>query len=275
MSNYNLPELSKSITEQIKKHSVPSVTTGIVLGSGLGDFVQSLTDQIVIDVKTLDGYPAATVHGHSGKIIFGLSGKIPVVAFQGRIHHYEGRDLKLTTLPVWIMKNLGVERIILTNAAGGLNQNFHVGDLMVIDDHINLLWKNPLIGKNDDSNGLRFPDMAEPYSKRLLDIAFAAGSELSVKLQKGVYLGLTGPSYETPAEIKMFRTLGADAVGMSTVAENIQAVQLGMEVLGISCITNMAAGITGQKLSHEEVTETGNLVKEKFSKLVHAIVQKM
>ena len=275
MSSYNLPELSKSITDLIRKHPIPEVKTGIVLGSGLGDFVQSLTNQVIIDVKTLDGYPAATVHGHSGKIIFGRSGQTNVVAFQGRIHHYEGRDLKLTTLPIWIMKNLGIEKIILTNAAGGLNQNFHVGDLMVIDDHINLLWKNPLIGKNDESQGPRFPDMSEPYSKQLSSIAFAVGESLSIRLQKGVYLGLTGPSYETPAEIKMFRTLGADAVGMSTVAENIQAVQLGMQVLGISCITNMAAGITGQKLSHEEVTETGNMVKEKFSHLVHAIIQKM
>lgn len=273
MTEQAIFELSTNIANQIRKHNIPEMKIGIVLGSGLGDFAKSLTDQIVVDIKTLEGYPAATVAGHSGKIIFGKSGSVSIVAFQGRIHHYEGRHIKLTTLPIWIMKQLGVEQLILTNAAGGLNPNFNVGDLMVIVDHINLLWKNPLIGKSDPKIGPRFPDMSEAYNKRLTETAFTAAKELGLTLQKGIYCAVTGPSYETPAEIKMFQKIGADAVGMSTVGENIQAVQLGLKVLGISCITNMAAGITGEKLSHEEVTVAGNMVKEKFANLVHKIIQ--
>lgn len=268
-----LPELSKSIAEQISKLQPFPVQTGIILGSGLGDFVQSLTDQVVIETKNLSGYPETSVVGHSGKIIFGKSDGVPVLAFQGRIHHYEGHDIKLTTLPIWLMRQLGIKKVILTNAAGGLNKQFKVGDLMLITDHINMLFKNPLIGKNYDEYGPRFPDMSEPYSKKLISIADKVALDQKINIQHGVYLALTGPSYETPAEISFFRTIGADAVGMSTVPEVIQAVFLGLDVLGISCITNMASGITGQKLSHEEVTETGLMVKEKFSKLLQGIVK--
>lgn len=273
MNELNLPELSKSISEQIKKQQPFPTEIGIVLGSGLGDFVQSLTEQAIIETTSLSGYPATSVVGHSGKIIFGKCNGVPVLSFQGRIHHYEGHDIKLTTLPIWIMRQLGIKKVILTNAAGGLNKQFKVGDLMLITDHINMLFKNPLIGKNYDDYGPRFPDMSEPYSKKLVSIADQVAKEQNLAIQKGVYLALTGPSYETPAEISFFRTIGADAVGMSTVPEVIQAVFLGLEVLGISCITNMASGITGQKLSHEEVTETGLMVKEKFSKLLQGIVK--
>jgi len=273
MNELNLPELSKSISEQIKKKQPFHTEIGIVLGSGLGDFVQSLTEQVIVETTSLSGYPATSVVGHSGKIIFGKCNGVPVLAFQGRIHHYEGHDIKLTTLPIWIMRQLGIKKVILTNAAGGLNKQFKVGDLMLITDHINMLFKNPLIGKNYDEYGPRFPDMSEPYSKKLISIADQVAKEQNLAIQKGVYLALTGPSYETPAEISFFRTIGADAVGMSTVPEVIQAVFLGLEVLGISCITNMASGITGQKLSHEEVTETGLMVKEKFSKLLQGIVK--
>jgi len=269
-----LPELSKSLADQIKKRQPFPVKSAIILGSGLGDFADSLEETVIIPTSELEGYPVTSVVGHSGRVIFGKSDGKPVLAFQGRIHFYEGHDIKLTTLPVWIMKHLGVETVILTNAAGGLNKEFRVGDLMIISDHLNFMFRNPLIGKNPEGFGPRFPDMSDAYSKRLRAIGKEVAQDQKIKVQTGIYLGLTGPSYETPAEIEMFRRLGADAVGMSTVPEVIQAVWLGLEVIGISCITNMAAGITGEKLSHDEVTETGKLVQDKFTRLIKGILQK-
>jgi len=270
----DLAVLSASIADQIKKRQPFPVTTGIILGSGLGDFADGLTEKTVIPTSELDGYPVTSVIGHSGKVIFGKSNGVPVLAFQGRIHFYEGHDIRLTALPVWLMKHLGIRKVILTNAAGGLNKQFKVGDLMLISDHLNFMFRNPLIGKNPDDFGPRFPDMSDAYSKDLRALAASVALDLKIGVQTGVYLGLTGPSYETPAEIEMFRLLGADAVGMSTVPEVIQAAHLGIQVLGISCITNMAAGITGQKLSHDEVTETGKLVQKKFTDLIKGILQK-
>ncbi|MED1793924.1 purine-nucleoside phosphorylase [Brevibacillus nitrificans] len=250
-------------------------TIGLVLGSGLGVLADEIENPVIIPYNEIPGFTVSTVVGHKGQLVIGkLQGK-QVVAMQGRFHFYEGHGLDAVVFPIRVMKLLGVETIIVTNAAGGINENYDPGNLMLISDHINMTFRNPLIGPNDDEMGARFPDMSEAYSKELRQIAKQVASEQGIELQEGVYVGLLGPSYETPAEIRMLRILGGDAVGMSTVPEVIVARHMGVKVLGISCISNMAAGILEQPLSHDEVMETTEKVKTQFLALVNGIVAKL
>ena len=252
---------------------VPDVA--IVLGSGLGDFTDALNGSITTPYAEIPHWPASAVIGHAGKLVVGtLAGK-RVAALSGRAHFYEGHDLRTVTFATRVMWLLGVKTLILTNAAGGINTAFKPGTLMVIDDHINLLGSNPLVGPNDDRFGFRFPDMTEVYSKRLRAIADDAARAREVFVTHGVYVAVHGPSYETPAEIRFLRTIGADAVGMSTVPEALVARQMRMEVLGISCITNPAAGVLPQPLHHDEVMEVARRVRGEFSSLLEGIVERL
>lgn len=250
----------------------PSI--GIILGSGLGEIADEIKG-IEIPYSEIPGFKSSGVHGHAGKLVIGKLNSTPVIAMQGRLHYYEGNTIQEVVYPVKVMKLLGVEKLIVTNAAGSVNQGFIPGDLMIIADHLNLLGNNPLIGKNNDEYGPRFLDMSYAYDKSFIDLAEKTAKELNIKTQKGVYAAMTGPTYETPSEVRMLRTLGADAVGMSTVPEVIVANHMGVKVLGISCLTNMAAGILDQPLNHEEVIETANKVKKDFKILVKTIIEKM
>lgn len=246
---------------------------GIILGSGLGDLANEVNDKITVNYKNVPYMPVSTVAGHVGQFVFGtLDGK-QVVMMQGRAHYYEGNSIGDLAIPIYIMKSIGIKYLIVTNAAGGVNTLFKPGDLMVITDHINLAFVNPLIGPNEEEIGPRFPDMSEAYSKELIKVAKIASQKSGVEVVEGVYTMMTGPTYETPAEIKMLRIFGTDAVGMSTVPETICANHCGIKVLGISCITNMAAGILDKPLLHSEVMETSNAVKEKFSKYIKEIIK--
>ncbi|MDQ0299529.1 purine-nucleoside phosphorylase [Salibacterium salarium] len=245
---------------------------GLILGSGLGVLAEDLEDAVKVPYEDVPGFPVSTVAGHAGQLVAGTLEGTPVIAMQGRFHYYEGYSLQEVTFPVGVMRALGVEHLLVTNAAGSVNTSFSPGNLMLIKDHLNLLGDNPLIGKNDEAVGPRFPDMSTAYSPKLMKIAKQAADSLNIPLQEGVYAANTGPCYETPAEVRMIRTLGADAVGMSTVPEVIKAVHTGMNVLGVSCISNMAAGILDQPLSHSEVIETTEKVKEDFLRLMKEIV---
>jgi purine-nucleoside phosphorylase len=249
--------------------------TAIVLGSGLGDFADTLLDAIATPYSELPHWPASKVVGHAGRLVVGNVAGRRIAALSGRVHFYEGHDLATVVFATRVMGRLGVKRLILTNAAGGINTGFAQGALMVIDDHINLLGSNPLIGPNDERIGPRFPDMTEVYSARLRKIADEASRARGVPVAHGVYVALHGPSYETPAEIRYLRTIGADAVGMSTVPEAIAARHMGMEVLGISCITNMAAGVLPQPLDHDEVMETARRVRGSFIALLEGIIERL
>jgi purine-nucleoside phosphorylase len=249
--------------------------TAVVLGSGLGDFADRLRDAEAIPYAELPHWPASTVVGHSGRLVIGTLGRRRVAALAGRAHVYEGHDLGSVVFPVRVMGRLGVKQVILTNAAGGINTGFAQGALMIIDDHINLLGANPLSGPNDDRLGARFPDMSEVYSSRLRKIADEAAAAQGVDVTHGVYVATHGPSYETPAEIRFFRTIGADAVGMSTVPEAVAARHMGLEVLGISCITNMAAGVLPGVLNHDEVMETARRVRGSFIALLEGILARL
>jgi purine-nucleoside phosphorylase len=252
---------------------VPEVA--VVLGSGLGAFADRLEGAHSVPYKDVPHWPASTVVGHAGRLAVGTSGGRRVAVLAGRAHFYEGHDLRTVTFATRVIGRLGVKVLLLTNAAGGVNLAFSQGGLMVIDDHINLLGSNPLIGPNEDRFGLRFPDMSEVYSRRLRAIADEAASATGVPVSHGVYAALHGPSFETPAEIRYLRTIGADAVGMSTVPEAIVARHMGLEVLGISCITNMAAGVLPQPLNHEEVMETGARVAGQFIALLEGILERL
>ena len=241
---------------------------GITLGSGLGDFVEQLTNQEEIPYSKIEGFPTPTVKGHEGKLIFGTYNGVDVVVLDGRVHYYEGYTQQETVIPVRVLHKLGVQTMILSNACGGINYDYRPGDIMLIEDHINMSGSNPLIGKNLDSFGTRFPDMSEVYSKNLWHTLRDKAQAEGIETKHGVYMMYSGPSFETPAEIRAFRVLGADAVGMSTVPEAIAARHADMEVIGISVITNMAAGMLDQKLTHEEVIETGEKVKEPFARLI-------
>jgi purine-nucleoside phosphorylase len=244
---------------------------GVVLGSGLGAFADALADAVAVPFAEIPHFPASTVVGHSGALVVGRSRDVPVAVMKGRVHFYEGYRLDEVVFPVRVLGRLGVKTLVLTNAAGALNSAFAPGDLMVIEDHLNLLG-NPLLGPNEDALGPRFPDMSEVYDRGLREVAEAACRAASVRCHRGVYVSLTGPSYETPAEIRMFRTMGADAVGMSTVPEAIAARHMGMRVAGLSCLTNMAAGVTDRKLEHREVLETGERVKAALLEVLARIV---
>ena len=245
---------------------------GIVLGSGLGDLADKYCD-IAIPYSNIPHFAKSTVQGHKGQLVFADINGRKVVMMQGRNHFYEGHSMSDVTYPIKVMKKLGVKTLILTNAAGAVNKSFSPADLMVITDHINFMGTNPLIGRNDENFGVRFPDMSEVYSKNLIKIVDAAGRLLKLDLKHGVYMATTGPSYETPAEIKMARFMGADAIGMSTVPEAIVANYCGIEVIGISCISNYATGVSTKKLSHEEVIETTDKVKAKFKELVLLVLK--
>lgn len=246
---------------------------GVILGSGLGDMADTIEEKTVIKYSEIPNFPVSTVQGHKGQFVIGkLKGK-NVIMMQGRFHFYEGYDIQTLALPIYVMKNLGVETLMVTNAAGGANTSFKPGDLMIIKDHINFSGDNPLIGKNDEEIGPRFPDMSEAYNREYAKVVKNIGEKLGLKLQEGVYMMFSGPTYETPSEVKLARLLGADAVGMSTVPEVIAARHCGMKVIGISCITNMAAGILDQPLNHEEVMETSAKVKKDFTALVENIIE--
>ena len=248
---------------------------GVILGSGLGDYAEALEDVVKLPYSEIPGFPRSTVAGHAGMWCCGtLYGK-RVVMMQGRFHYYEGYSMKDVTLPVRVMQKIGVKTLVVTNAAGGVNLGYHPGELMVIGDMFSMTAQNPLIGPNLDAFGPRFPDMSCAFDKELRALAHECANEQGFALREGVYAQMTGPTYETPAEIRMLRTLGADAVGMSTVPEVVVARHGGMRVLGVSCITNMAAGILDQPLNHAEVTETAKRVKGQFRNLLDRIIEKM
>ncbi len=258
--------------QSIKKIS-PRV--GIILGSGLGKFVDAIENSTIIPYSQIPFFKETTVEGHEGRLILGNVGDIPIVVLQGRLHSYEGLPMNEVVFPVRVLATLGVETLILTNAAGGINSNYNSGDLVLIEDHINLTGKNPLIGPNINELGPRFPDMSYAYSPDLQEKAKETAKEHSINLKSGVYAQMLGPTYETPAEVKMLRILGADMVGMSTVPEAIAANHLGLNVLGISCITNMAAGMTKNRLNHDEVKEQALKVMNSFVTLLQEIIKKI
>jgi purine-nucleoside phosphorylase len=248
---------------------------GLVLGSGLGAYADTFQNRTAIPFANLPHFPSSTVLGHSGNLIIGEAEGVPAVALQGRVHLYEGYSVAEVAFPARVLGALGIRQLIVTNAAGGINTAFRPGDLMLITDHINLMGTNPLMGPNMEELGPRFPDMSEAYDVAMRGVAREAAGQKGIFLREGVYIGLSGPSYETPAEIRMFRTLGADAVGMSTVPEVIVANHMGIRVLGISCITNMAAGILPQKLTHQEVMDTTERVRETFQSLLQGIIPRL
>lgn len=257
----------------IQNDTTPRI--GIVLGSGLGPFadqIKPLSNVRSLSYASFPHFPTSSVEGHSGNLLYGSLSNIPVIAMQGRIHRYEGYSSNAVVFPIRVMAALGVKTLILTNAAGAINATYRVGDLMLIADHINLTGDNPQLGPNDERFGLRFFDMTEAYSKRARKLAHEGAAKEKIQLREGCYLGILGPSYETPAEIRMMRTLGADAVGMSTVFETIAARHMGVEVLGISCMTNMAAGVTGAKLDHSEVQEAAQIASDRFTRLLTTLI---
>lgn len=256
-----------------KVNFVPEIA--VILGSGLGNLADGIENPVYVDYKEIEGFPVSTAPGHNGRFIFGtLQGK-KVACMQGRFHFYEGYDMNTVVLGVRVLRRLGCEKLIVTNAAGGINTSFVPGDIMMISDHINFMGTNVLIGKNDDSLGTRFPDMSFAYDPKLREKAEKCAQELGISIKNGVYLGCTGPSYETPAEIRAFRILGADAVGMSTVPEVIAANHCGMKVLAFSLITNMAAGILKQPLSEEEVLETGAKKGRELQQLIEKMIREL
>jgi purine-nucleoside phosphorylase len=265
----------KAAADAIKARVKETPRVAIVLGSGLGDFANSLSDAVTMPYGELPHWPASTIIGHEGKLVVGRTKGRLIAALAGRVHAYEGHDPRTVSFAVRALGLLGVKTLVLTNAAGGVNTSFAAGALMVIDDHINLIGSNPLVGANDDRFGPRFPDMSEVYSTRLRTIADEAASAVGVSLAHGIYVALLGPSYETPAEIRYLRTIGADAVGMSTVPEALVARHMGIEVLGVSCISNMAAGVLPQPLDHAEVMETTRRVRGQFIALLEGIIGRL
>lgn len=262
---------ARMIRERVKLE--PSVA--IVLGSGLGAFGDELAEAKAVPYSEIPGFARATVEGHAGRLVVGKAGDTPVAAMQGRFHFYEGYALEEVTFPIRVLKVLGVKTLILTNAAGSLNTEFTPGSLMVISDHINLMGANPLIGPNDERFGPRFPDLSATYDAKLQNLVITEAKAIGLDMRRGVYASLSGPSYETPAEIHMVRTLGADAVGMSTVPEAIVARHMDMQVIGISCITNLAAGVSDRPVDHSQVIATGERVREQFTELLRRVIAKL
>jgi purine-nucleoside phosphorylase len=259
----------------IRKVSPLLPKVGVVLGSGLGEFAARVEEQTVIPFAAIPHFRKVSVAGHAGRLVLGKVNGVPVAVLQGRYHYYEGHDISDVVFPVRVLAKLGIAGLLLTNAAGGIGRELRPGDLMIIRDHINLMGLNPLRGTNDERLGPRFPDMSAVYDPEFQDMIAAAQKEIGRTAQRGVYLALSGPSYETPAEIRMLAALGADAVGMSTVPEAICARHMGVRVAGISCVTNLAAGISKQPLSHREVTETADRVKNDFIKLLEIVIPRM
>jgi len=247
----------------------------VVLGSGLGDFANNLTDAVAIPYAEIPNFPCSTAVGHAGKLVIGKLGDLTIAAMQGRVHQYEGYTCKQASFPVRVFGLLGLKAIVLTNAAGGINAKYGQGALVLMTDHLNFQGANPLTGPNDDRFGPRFPDLSEAYSKEFRQFALDEAKRLGIELHEGVYAALAGPSYETPAEIRYLRTIGADLVGMSTVPEVIVARHMGIKVMAISCVTNMAAGLSNQTINHEEVLETGARVRGKFLALLGAVIPRI
>lgn len=254
--------------ESVKKKINFTPKVALVLGSGLGDYADSIRVEAELSYGEIEGFPVSTVPGHDGKFIFGYVGEVPVVCMKGRVHYYEGYPISDVVLPTRLMKLMGAEILFLTNASGGVNPAYKAGDLMLMTDHIACFVPNPLMGANADELGVRFPDMSEIYDKELRDVIRGCAKEADIPIQEGVYLQLTGPSYESPAEVRMLHTLGADAVGMSTAVEAIAANHMGMKICGISCVCNPAAGLSPEPLTHEEVQEAANAAAPLFKKLV-------
>jgi purine-nucleoside phosphorylase len=250
-------------------------TVGLILGSGLGAFADTLEARVALPFERIPGFPPSTVAGHAGQIVFGRRGGVELLALQGRIHHYEGHDLQRVAFPARVLIAAGCKTLVITNAAGGVDPTLRAGELVILRDHINLMGGSPLRGPNDERLGARFPDMTAAYDPELRVLAAAAGRDVGLTLREGVYAGLPGPQYETPAEVRMLRVLGADLAGMSTVPEVIAAAHMGARVLGISCCTNLAAGITPHKLSHAEVTETAARVRDQFIALLARLLERL
>lgn len=263
----------ENVKKRIEPDFIPKIA--LVLGSGLGNYADYIETVNIIDYSSIDGFPQSTVQGHKGRFIFGYDNGVPVVIMQGRVHFYEGYDMSDVVLPIRLMKMLGAEVLFLTNASGGINRNFKAGDFMLITDHISNFVKSSLIGENIDELGARFPDMSEVYDRDLRDIIKTTAQNNNIELQEGVYIQLTGPNYETPAEIRMCGILGADAVGMSTVCEAMAANHMGMKICGISCISNMASGISETPLNHKEVQETADRKAPLFRKLVSESIKEI
>ena len=259
----------------IRSRSKIEPRVGVILGSGLGNVVDAIDVETAIPYSEIPGARASTVMGHQGRMILGRAGALPVVVMQGRVHFYEGYEMAEVLFLARVIGRLGIRQLVVTNAAGGINTSFKPGDLMLISDHINFMGINPLRGSNVEELGVRFPDMSDAYAEDLRQFAREVAKEIGVLVQEGVYLGLSGPTYETPAEIRAFRTMGADAVGMSTVPEAIAMSHMNIPVLGFSCITNMAAGILKQKLGHEEVMETTARVEKDFTKLILGVLNRL
>jgi purine-nucleoside phosphorylase len=250
-------------------------TVGLILGSGLGAFADTLADRVAVPFERLPGFPPSTIVGHAGNVVFGRHGTLPLLALQGRVHYYEGHDLARVALPARVLIAAGCRTLIVTNAAGGIDATLKPGEIVIIADHLNLMGGSPLRGPNDERLGPRFPDMTTAYDPSLRALAAAAGRDVGLTLREGVYAALPGPQYETPAEIRMLRALGADLAGMSTVPEVIAAAHQGARVLGLSCCTNLAAGISPHKLSHAEVTETAARVRDQFAALLGRILERL
>ncbi len=265
---------AENAARTIRSRTAERARIAVVLGSGLGGFAEELKDAVTIPYQEIPGFVSSTAQGHAGRLVIGKVDGVSTLAMQGRVHFYEGYSLEEVTFPIRTFKLLGINTLVLTNAAGGVDVELTQGALMVISDHLNLMGANPLRGPNDERFGPRFPDMSEVYSRELQELVIEEARALGITARRGIYAALTGPSYETPAEIHMLRAFGADAVGMSTVPEAIVARHMGIKVLGISCVTNMAAGITENPINHEEVIETGQRVRETFTQLLRRVITK-
>ena len=274
-SSSSLYDRAEKAARAIRARANLKPSVAVVLGSGLGAFADELTDATSIPYQDIPGFARATVEGHAGALVIGKASGVALAAMQGRFHSYEGYSLEEVTFPIRVLKLLGAETLVLTNAAGALNVEFVPGSLMVISDHINLLGSNPLIGPNDDRFGPRFPDLTAVYAPELQSVVIDEARGMDLQMRRGVYAALSGPSYETPAEIHMVRTLGADAVGMSTVPEAIVARHMNMQVVGISCITNLAAGVSSRPIDHSQVMAIGERVREQFTELLRRVIKRL
>jgi purine-nucleoside phosphorylase len=274
-SSTTLYERAEHAARTIRARYAEEARVALVLGSGLGAFADDLEDAVAIPYEEIPGFARSTVEGHAGRLVAGRVAGVPLVVLQGRFHFYEGYALDEVTFPIRVLGLFGIKALVLTNAAGGLNNSFKQGALMLISDHLNLMGTNPLRGANDPRFGTRFPDMSDVYDREFQEAAICEAQAMKIELKRGIYAALTGPSYETPAEIRMLRALGADAVGMSTVPEAIVARHMGIKVLGISCITNMAAGVLDRPIDHAEVMETGEQVRATFTELLRRTIPKL